>query len=169
MLGAITTNYLVVEDGKEIQTVASLLGAAMLWAENRARRVYQVALSSPPGPDAWQRGREVTADELRAALTVRLGTRGLASAEKPRKGWRAARLLGRSRNRTPDSIKEIAHDRPMEAATYNGRRKLILEDRNDALGVRHSQLIHAQAVCLAPLIPLKFRWRVAVLLERKSH
>jgi hypothetical protein len=65
-------NYSVVEEGKEIQTVAGLYGAAKLWEENRARRVYQSVLSGPPGSDAWQRGPEVTADELRAALTVRI-------------------------------------------------------------------------------------------------
>lgn len=36
-------------DGREIQTVASLLGAAVLWAENRARRVYQMVPSGSPG------------------------------------------------------------------------------------------------------------------------
>jgi hypothetical protein len=65
-------SYSVVEEGKEIQTVASLYGAAKLWEENRTRRVYQSVLSGPLGPDAWQRGPEVTADELCVALTVRI-------------------------------------------------------------------------------------------------
>ena len=65
-------NYSVVEDRQGNPDVASLYGAAKLWEENRARRVYRSVLSGPPGPDAWQRGPEVTADELRAALTVRI-------------------------------------------------------------------------------------------------
>jgi hypothetical protein len=68
---AITMMYSVVENDKEIETVPSLSGAAMLWAENRARRVYQIVPSGPPGPNAWQRGREVTAHELHAALPNR--------------------------------------------------------------------------------------------------
>jgi adenine deaminase len=70
--GAMMALYSVVEDGKEIQTVASLSGAAMLWAENRARRVFEMVPSGPPGPDAWQRGHELSAEELNAALTIRI-------------------------------------------------------------------------------------------------
>jgi hypothetical protein len=65
-------NYSVVEERKEIRTVASLYGAAKLWEENHVRRVYQMVLSGPPGPDAWRQGPEVTAGELRAALTFRI-------------------------------------------------------------------------------------------------
>jgi hypothetical protein len=64
--------YTVVENGKEIETVASLLGAAKLWEENPRRRVYQLAPTGPVGPDAWQRGDEITLEELRKALTVRI-------------------------------------------------------------------------------------------------
>jgi hypothetical protein len=64
--------YSVVEDGREIATVASLFGAAKMWEENPARCVYQAAPTSPVGPDAWQRGVKVTPDELRKALTIRI-------------------------------------------------------------------------------------------------
>jgi len=64
--------YLVVENGKAIETVASLLGAAKLWEENPARRVYHLAPTGPVGPDAWQRGDEVSPEELRKALIVRI-------------------------------------------------------------------------------------------------
>jgi hypothetical protein len=65
-------NNSVVEVSKGVQTVASVYGAAKLWEESRAWRIYQSILSGPPGPDAWQRGPEVPANEFRAALTVRI-------------------------------------------------------------------------------------------------
>lgn len=64
--------FSIVENGKEIRTVASISGAAMVWANNPALRVFRLVPSGPPGPDAWQRGEEVMVDELRAALTVRI-------------------------------------------------------------------------------------------------
>jgi hypothetical protein len=60
--------YSELENGKEIDTVASLFGAAKLWNENPARRVYHLAPTGPVGPDAWQRGDEVAPEELRRAL-----------------------------------------------------------------------------------------------------
>ncbi|MBB6144339.1 hypothetical protein HNQ77_002291 [Silvibacterium bohemicum] len=64
------SNYFVVEDGKQIASLASLYGAAKLWEENQARRVYHIAPTGPVGPDAWQRGEEVTPIDLREALNT---------------------------------------------------------------------------------------------------
>lgn len=62
-------NYSVVEDGREIYTGASLWSAAQLWTNNpTGRRVYEMFPSGPLGPDAWQKEREVTPDELLAAF-----------------------------------------------------------------------------------------------------
>jgi hypothetical protein len=62
--------YSVFEGGDEIEMLASLSGAAMLWNENRARRVFEMAPSGPLGPHAWQQSREMTVDELLGALPV---------------------------------------------------------------------------------------------------
>lgn len=64
--------YSVVENGKEVGTVASLSGAARLWEENPILRVYHLAPTGPVGPDAWQRGDEIPPEELRKALIVRI-------------------------------------------------------------------------------------------------
>lgn len=67
------TDFVIVEAEREISTVGSLLGAALLWTENPgARRVYSTAPSGPVGQDPWQRGREVTPEELRHALRARV-------------------------------------------------------------------------------------------------
>ena len=63
--------FVIVEGELEISTVASLSGAAMIWSENpSARRVYRLIPSGPVGPQAWQRGPEVTPDDLRNALRI---------------------------------------------------------------------------------------------------
>ena len=64
--------FSIVENDKETLTVASITGAATEWAKNPTLRVFRLIPSGPPGPNAWQRGQEVLADELRAALTVRI-------------------------------------------------------------------------------------------------
>jgi hypothetical protein len=66
------STYSVVEDGKQIATLASLRGAAKLWEENPARRVYHIAPTGPVGPEAWQHGEEVTPHDLREALNLRI-------------------------------------------------------------------------------------------------
>lgn len=60
--------FLIVEGERE-ETVASLHGAALQWNENRnTRHVYLIAPSGPIGTDAWQKIRELTVNELEAAL-----------------------------------------------------------------------------------------------------
>ena len=66
------STYSVVEDGRQIATLASLYGAAKLWDENRDRRVYQIAPTGPVGPDAWQLGEEITPNDLREALNIQI-------------------------------------------------------------------------------------------------
>lgn len=70
---SVTQTFVIVEGEREVSTVAGLTGAAMVWNENPgARRVYITAPSGPVGPDPWQRVREVTPDELRNALHIRV-------------------------------------------------------------------------------------------------
>lgn len=64
--------FSIVERGKEPRTVASISGAAMEWVENPGLRVYEMTPTGPIGPNYWQNGRQVTEDELRAALPVRV-------------------------------------------------------------------------------------------------
>jgi hypothetical protein len=56
------STYSVVENGKQIATLASLYGAAKLWDENRDRRVYHIAPPGPVWPDAWQLGEEINTE-----------------------------------------------------------------------------------------------------------
>lgn len=66
------STYSVVEDGKQIASLASLYGAAKLWEENPVRRVFHIAPTGQVGPDAWQQGEEVTPHDLREALNIRI-------------------------------------------------------------------------------------------------
>jgi hypothetical protein len=63
--------FSIEDDGQEIDTGASISGAARIWSDRpKTRRVYQVAPTGPGG--SLEKICEVTAQDLTEALKVRI-------------------------------------------------------------------------------------------------